>query len=245
MKTKIAKKKTSRLKEKIKNVTVIIVYHTFVARMKSFGPTALIPFKRKKLIDKQIEIIEKIFDKSNIIIAAGYGAYEIYKHIEEKYPESNIRVVENSNFNQSSPSETISLALNNTNNNNIFIIDGSLILEENAIRKINFNKNCTIFYDNNKSLDDAGLNVNEENKVEHFSFGASKGWSELIFLKYRRDINQLRDKLSHPINRKKFVFEILNNMIQFENMKIHGIANSSEMLKINNLYTYKEIERKK
>ena len=243
MKTKIKKLSKRNPKEKIKNITIIIVYHTFINRMKAFGPTPLIPLKRKLLIDKQIEIIDKVFDKYNIVIAAGYGAYDIYKHLSFKHNCNNIRVVENSNFNQSSPTETLSLALNNITTNNVLIVEGSLLINERAIRKIDFNKNSTIFYNTNNN-DEAGLNVGRNNKIEHFSFGASKGWSEVLFLKTRRDVEILKDKIAKGSNRKKFMFEVLNNIIENGQIKINGIEHNSQIVKINSLYTYNEIERK-
>ena len=97
--------------------------------MQSYGAIPLIPFRRKRLIDLQINSIKNVFNNFEVIICVGYDADKVCKYIKSKYQNLNIRIVENQLYDNSNSCEGVRLCLNNINNNKVIILDGSLLLD--------------------------------------------------------------------------------------------------------------------
>ena len=129
--TKAKKQKTEKCKEL---VSCILLADLPGYRMKSYGPTSLLPVKKARLIDHQIKAIRNAFEKIEIIICTGFESEKINKYIRTTYSDINVRVVENQLFTQTNSCESLRLALNNINNKNLFIIDGSLLFTNKALQ---------------------------------------------------------------------------------------------------------------
>lgn len=209
-------------------------------RMKSYGPTSLITFKNKKLIDIQIEAIKKSFKNFEIIICGGFDIDKIYKYIKNNYKNLNIRIVENQLFNNSNSCESMRLGLNNTNNDKIYIIDGCLLIYSDLFN-CNQKKSFVYIEENPCENLEVGINLDEENKIEQFAFGGSKIWSEILFLG-DKDILEYVRKTVHNIDFKnKFIFESLNEVIK-NNYDLSYVINKTPIKKINNIKTYHGIK---
>ena len=76
-------------------------------------------FNNKRLIDIQIEAIQKIFPLYEIIVCVGFDSEKVCKYIRQKYRNINIRIVENQIFSNSNSSESTRIALNNISNDKI------------------------------------------------------------------------------------------------------------------------------
>jgi hypothetical protein len=224
--------------------------HTFILtsdtpgyRMKSYGPTSLINFKTKKLIDTQIEAINKAFRKYEIILCCGFDVEKVCKYIRSQYHSINVRIVENQLYNNSNSCESVRLALNNTSNNKVFIIDGSLLFNCDLFKdKIN---ESHVYIEQNKHCEnlEVGININENNVIEFFSYGAINCWSEILYLHNKDSIETFRKIISSIDFKNKFIFEALNEFIKTRK-ELKYIQNKAPVTKVNNIKTYHEIKDK-
>jgi hypothetical protein len=223
-------------------VTVILLSDSPGYRMKSYGPTSLISISNKKLIDIQIEAIKQTFNNFEIVLCIGFDAEKTCKYVKSKYGNINIRIVENQLFKNSNSCESVRLSLNNTNNNKVLICDGNLLLNNNILSMVH-NANSCVFVESSPCVNlEIGLNIDEKNQVQYFSFGAYKIWSEVLYLDNYEIIETLRKIISLSEYKNKFIFEALNELIKTKH-KLQCLTNTNSVKKINNIKTYHSITR--
>ena len=220
-------------------ITIVILCDSEPYRMKSYGPISLLDINGEKLIDIQISYIKKFFKNNEIIICAGNSADKIHKYIKCKHKNLNIRIVENQNFNNSNSVESLRICLNNTLNNKILIFSGDLIIND-CLSLIDYKKNSIIIESNPCENLDIGVNIDENNKANYFSYGASKIWSEIIYFNGDDSIECLRKCISTNYNKNKFIFEILNDIIKIKN--ITCAINNNQIQKIKNIKAYHNVK---
>ena len=83
-----------------------------------------------KLLDKQINSINKKYAKNEIIICVGYQSHVIINHLHKNHKGKNIRIVENPNYLDTNSCESLRIIMNNIHNNRIIVIDGSMSVPE-------------------------------------------------------------------------------------------------------------------
>lgn len=247
MKTKIkyvtstrSTRKTVEKTEPKDLITVILLYDIETYRMKSYGPLPLINIGQKKLLDIQIEHIKKHFCNFELILCVGNDSDKIYKHIKNTYSDSNIRLVENQVHSNSNSCESIRLCLNNTMNSKILICNGDLILND-SLSIIEKDKTCVLTEEDPCENLEIGINTNELNLAEHFSFGANKTWSEILFIHNQENVEIIKKIISQNTYKNKFIFELLNEFIKLKN-NIKCISNKKRINKISNIKTYHKIK---
>lgn len=249
MKTKCivsAKKKIKDKKDK-KNtelITIILLCDSSGYRMKSYGPISLITIDDIKLIDLQIQCIKNVFENFEIILCVGFDAEKICKHIRSQYKDIRIRIVENQLHNVSNSCESLRLSLNNTANDKILICDGNLILNNGCLESIDINHSCVLTEKNPCDDLEIGLNINQDNIVQHLSYGATKIWSEIFFLNGIDIVESLRKVITKYDSKTRFIFESINELIKMK-YEIKCIANSSKIVKVNNIKMYHSIKGNK
>jgi hypothetical protein len=221
-------------------VTIILLCDSPGYRMKSYGPASLISLNEKKLIDLQIEAIQKIFTLYEIIVCVGFDGDKICKYIRQKYRNINIRIVENQIFNNSNSSESARIALNNTNNDKILICDGSLHFCADMLKQINLSQSSALTEYNKSDHLEIGANINESGDIEHFSYGASVAWSEICYLHNNDYIESLR-KILATFDKGRFIFEALNELVQTKH-QLKNVTNIYSIHKINNLKVYNKLK---
>lgn len=222
-------------------VTAIILCDLPGYRMKSYGPASLIQINKKLLIDIQIESIIKCFSNYEIIICTGFDSEKIVKHIRSKYKLCNIRIVENQIFSTCNSCEGVRIAINNTLNDKLLILDGSLLINKKTLGLIDIDRNCVITEHNPSENLEIGINMNTNNIAEYFSFGAYKTWSEILYISERNTIETLRKFLNAQESKKKFTFEAINDLIKHDH-QIYCIENKVPVYKINNVKTYHSVK---
>jgi NDP-sugar pyrophosphorylase family protein len=220
-------------------ITVILLCDNPGYRMKSYGPISLVPIGSKKLIDIQIESIKAIFPRCEIIVCLGFDCEKVCRYVRSKYSE-NIRIVENQLFATTNSCEALRLCLNNTNNNKILICDGNLLFSKHTMSMVDTNKPCALIEQDPSETLEIGVNVSK-NVAYFFSFGAKYIWSEILFLTGEDIIESLRKILSNTNNKTRFVFEVLNELINMK-YEIKTISNKKSIHKINNIKTYHSIK---
>lgn len=223
--------------------TFIIIADTPGYRMKSYGPTSLINFKNKKLIDIQIEAIAKTFKRYEIIVCCGFDVDKVYKHIRQNHSSINVRIVENQLYNNSNSCESTRIALNNTTNSKIFVIDGSLIFTHEVFK--NRIKDSHVYTESSVPCPnlEVGININEDDIIEFFSYGGIHCWSEILYLGNKENIEFFKKIVSNLDFKNKFIFEALNEFIKVKK-ELKYVSNSFPIKKINNIKTYHEIKDK-
>jgi hypothetical protein len=211
-------------------------------RMRSYGPTSLLNIRESRLIDMQIAEILKYFKNYEIILCTGFESDKITRYIKSKYKNINIRTVENQQFEETNSCETLRLALNNINNDSIFILDGNLIFDGKILLN-NINKPYILFEPENKTLE-IGININERGYTEYMGYGASNYWSEIIYLNDATIINSLSRHLSVNNFKRKFIFEAINSLIG-SRLNLTAIKNDNAVYKILGVKYYHQIKGNK
>lgn len=244
MKTK-AKKKTAKKSKSIKQednglITIILLCDNPGYRMKSYGPISLIDVtSTKKLIDLQIEAINKTFPNCEIIVCLGFDCEKVCKYIKTKH-RANIRIVENQMYTVTNSCESLRLCLNNTGNDRILICDGNLLFDKSTISLIDKKTPCVILESEPNQTLEIGVNVDKD-IAYFFSFGAKYIWSEIMFLTGKEMIESFRKILSNTHNKTRFVFEAINELINMK-YEIRTVQNKKSLYKINNIKTYHNIK---
>lgn len=242
-KQKNKKKRSSPKVEHKKLVSIILLSDSPGYRMKSYGPLSLISIGSKKLIDIQISAIKDTFNNFELILCLGFDADKVYKYVKNKYPNINIRIVENQLFNSSNSCEGLRLCLNNICNDHVLICDGNLILSSKALSLLDLQRSCILTESNPYHTMEIGLNCDKSNIVQHFSFGAKNIWSEIVFFNKQDTIESLRKILVNYDSKTRFMFEALNELLN-DNHEIKSINNKHQIIKVNNITTYHDIKDK-
>ena len=242
MKTKcitnnIPNKTTSEL------MTIILLCDSPGYRMKSYGPLPLISIANKKLIDLQIAAIQQTFVNHEIILCVGFDSEKICKYIRTNYNKVNIRIVENQLFNSCNSCESARLALNNTTNDKVLVCDGNLLLNSKSLSLIKLDETCVLIETNPSDNLEVGININEMQNAEYFSFGAKTIWSEILYLHNFETIEVFRKIVISQDTKSKFLFEALNELIKTKH-KIKCVPNKHKLQKISNIKTYHTIRKK-
>jgi hypothetical protein len=220
--------------------TFIIIADTPGYRMKSYGPTTLINLNNYKLIDIQIDSIKSCFNNFEIIICCGSDSEKVYKHIKNHHADKSIRIIENQIYNNSNTCESLRLAINNTSNDKIYVLDGKLLIYPDLFK--NRLDNSFVYIEDNPCENlEVGVNINEDNNIEHFSYGASKIWSEILYIGEKNTLEQFRKIISNIDFKNRFIFEALNELLKIKT-DLGYVVNISPLTKINNIKTYHAVK---
>jgi hypothetical protein len=236
-------KKNRQKRQPESQITFILLCDMPGYRMKSYGAIPLLNIENKKLIDIQIETINNKFPNSEIIVCTGFESEIVCRYVKLNHKKHKIRIVENQIFNHCNSCESLRLCLNNAIENKIFIIDGSLLLYEGIFDEFDLSTSCLMVESNPHSNLEIGVNINENNLVEHFSFGTKNIWSEIMFLSDTYSIECLSKILSNIDFKNKLVFEALNELIKYK-CKLKYVVNKKQLVKLNNIKTIKELRIK-
>lgn len=246
IKTKIQKRDITKKKSNIPQkhdslVSIVLLCDSPGYRMRSYGPLSLILVNNLKLIDIQISAIKSAFKNFELILCLGFDCEKVCKYVKTKYNNLNIRVVENQLYNSSNSCESLRLALNNICNDKILICDGNLLINKSSLGLIDINKSCALIEKYSCGTLEIGLNIDNYNIAQFFSFGAKYTWSEIIYLNGKDVVESLRRTIVNYESKNRFIFEAINEVINM-NFNIHCIVNEHKLTKINNIKTYHKIK---
>ena len=191
------------------DMTIIILSAGIGGRIKSNEPRSLIKIGTKTLIEHQIDVINNNIDNQEIIGVFGYAIEKIIKKISGK-----LRVVENQVYNETNNSESLRLAVNNTNKKNILFFHGDLYFNDKVLSNLNFKKSF-LLVDNKGMIKPKEIGVTiQNNKATMLSYGLPTKWCQLAFItgKELKILKNILYKLQGS-QKKLLSFEIINNMI--------------------------------
>ncbi len=122
----MAKRLNQRVKIDKRLVSFAILYDQQSSKSKNQQLQMAMVDHQLKLLDKQINSINKKYAKNEIVICVGYQSHIVINHLHKNHNGKNIRIVENPNYLDSNSCESLRIIMNNIHNNRIIIIDGSI-----------------------------------------------------------------------------------------------------------------------
>ena len=191
------------------DMAVIILSAGVGSRIKSNEPRSLIKIGNKTLLEHQIDLINNNLSNHEIIGVFGYAIDKIVRKAHGK-----IRIVENQLYEDTNNSESLRLAVNNTDKKNIMFFHGDLYFNDAMFKSVDFKKSFLIV-DRKEMMKQKEIGVTiQNNKATILSYGLSTKWCQLAFIT-GKELKILRNVLSklHGSQKKMLSFEIINKMI--------------------------------
>lgn len=226
---------TRKTKSSQKLVTVVLLYHSFISRMKSMGNIAMINISsNKKIVDHHIECIQEAFENVEIIISAGYEAQKIQSYISKSYRHVNVRCVENVMYEETGLCESLRLAVNNTNNDNILVINGNVFFDRNNLKNMDL-KQCQAMITKSDGTNlDIGVNLDGKNmSIEYICYGAmGSKWCEIFYIHSGNSAVEFRKALASRDFKNKVLYEIVNLLVGNKKISIQPVEANKTIRKI-------------
>lgn len=187
-----------------KNLSVIILASRFRLRMKLHGICCNYKsYDGVFLLDHQVKTIRSVYPNADIVVVTGYETDKIAKR------RNGFRIVENQLYGDTNEVEDVRLGLNNVIYDNVLVINGDVWFNSAAITTPIFS---SVVFDSLNQLKnyDVGLTIFEE-KATILAFNLNRVWANLTLF----CSNELRllQSLCTRINGRKFLFEIINDII--------------------------------
>lgn len=192
-------------------------------RIKSKEPKALLRVGDKSLIERQLEILWTIYPKADILVAVGYRAAEVRQQLKD-YP---VRFIYNPLYETTNVAFSLNLGVQAAISHNCLIVYGDLIFNENAVRTITVGKSKILIDSNNLfNEDEAGLIVDEKDKVTNLSFGLPQKWAQIVYLE-GKELDLFRSACYNENSQRWFGYELLNEVINNDGIfEAHSIPSS-------------------
>lgn len=221
-------------------ITIVLFSENHGYRMKSYGPVSLIKIGGKTILETQIEAIKASFYNFEIIVCSGFETQKTVNFIKEKFPEVNIRVVENQVHFNTNCCESARLCLNNTSNDKILFCSGFNLLRPFHLKGLNLDF-CSVITQENNSDGAFEINaISNNGSLEQLSLGLkSDFWTEMFFVSGRNAIKSFYNILSAPDYKNRFLFEAINDVASKHDFATFKVE--TPVHKINNIKTFKRI----
>ena len=124
------------VKEDVPFTTVILLSENHGHRMKSYGPVSMLKIGTETLLEKQVRAIKNVLKNFEIVLCCGFETFKTVQYVKGRFPNLNIRVVENQLHYNSNCAESARLCLNNTMNNRILFCNGGLHLKTDQLAAV-------------------------------------------------------------------------------------------------------------
>jgi choline kinase len=188
-----------KIKSEINDKTTFIILCAKKSNRKGYKNVPLTLINNETLIDHQINIINKNYGESDIIIVSGFEQDKLINHIHsKKYP--NVRIAENQNYKMSSVLDGWRMGLNLALRQDTYIIHGDRIFDESCIINEGNKNTHILIHDVDKNNYDFGLSF-EGNKFVNISYGLPNVWSEIFFIN-KSDFNVTRNLINNCSEKK-------------------------------------------
>lgn len=214
-------------------INALIIASEITKGMKSVGPRSMLDIAgNTKIIDQQIHYLKSINKNINITIAAGYEYEKVQQYIQKKY--KNINIIYNPDYKNTNEATNIALYINkNPNIENLFIINGGVLLKKDSIPNQIFKKNISTIFLLNSIKNNFNLGCNNTQCVEYIFYDLEKPWSECVYLN-KQYIEALQKLFAQQNTEQMYIFEAINYILNYDNMNICYI-NKKNIMKISNL----------
>jgi choline kinase len=230
------KKHIKKIHEKIEDIIIYVIIPSagFGRRMKSYGCKSLLNIKNEKLIDIQINLINKNLPNNEIILITGFDTERLMNN-----SPNNIIKIENEKYYENNVVRSIDIGLRATkDNDHILIVFGDILFNEFVLENINFSES-SIIISNHMSDNEVGCNINEKGYLEYMMFDLPNKWGHIVYLTAKELL--LFKKLTwNKQSDKKFCFEIINEIIN-QGGKFKCLVNKN--IKIMDIDTSKDLQK--
>ncbi len=230
----MAKRLNQRVKIDKRLVSFAILYDQQSSKSKNQQLQMAMVDHQLKLLDKQINSINKKYAKNEIVICVGYQSHIVINHLHKNHNGKNIRIVENPNYLDSNSCESLRIIMNNIHNNRIIIIDGSMSVPERVYNKLTL-EGCHVVVSKEKN-DNAniGANISSGDRIEYLSYGGCQECKNILVLCNPRAIHYMKKVMATGEYKNKFIFEILNELISLKYI-IKAIQVKDKISQISNM----------
>lgn len=186
------------------NLTAIILAAGEATPIKYFGAhrsTALIG--ENYLLGHQINAIKKRFgDIGDIIVCGGYEIEQV-----EKIIPGYIRLITNDRYAETGPVYSLKLAMRATLTNSVLVVAGDLFFTHEDL----FCSSDSYITEADMGKEKVGLIAGE--KLSHMEYGLPRKFGQIAYFN-QDDTNKLRKLLGEIDVEKKYLFEIINCLVQ-------------------------------
>ncbi len=177
-------------------------------RMRSYGPRSLLQINNKTLIQYQIDHIKEAFPQSDIILVCGFDATKLMNNV----PKHTV-CIENERYTETNVVRSIGMGLRAAMNDNILIVYGDLVFNENAL-EFPTDKSC-IIYDSDQSWineNEVGCTVNGDS-LENIFFGLTNRWCQILYLT-GKELSIMKNIAFDRQKEKLYGWEVINEIME-------------------------------
>jgi len=179
-------------------------------RMRSYGAKCLLPIINETILERQIRMIKSYFENPEIILIVGFEADKIMNVISR-----DIISIENERFEETNVVRSLAVGLRAARNRKIMVINGDLVFADNTFENLILDKSFT-FTSDVMHQREVGLVYNSY--VENIMYDLPVKWGQILFTS-NNDSDMLKKYSLVKENENKFIFEIINMMIE-KNLKL-------------------------
>lgn len=175
------------------------------SRMKGAGCKPLLKLGYKRLIDYQLESINKLFNKKNIIVVSGFESEKVINYLDQK-----VINIENDRFELTNVVKSISIGLKACLSNSVIIIYGDLFFTKQAINHAYRNQSFVVL---SKTMKDNEVGCTINNGIlENMFYELPKKWGQIVYFTGKELL--LLKKIVHKKEyEKSYGYEIINKVI--------------------------------
>lgn len=221
------------------DISIIIPAAKYGRNLKGYGNKSLLKTGNITLIEKQLNIIQNVYPKADVVIIINDDGCKIRKIVHTNYP--HVRFVYNPNISETNILYSIGLGLYNILHNRLIIIPGDIVFDIDTIKDITHGNSKTLIdTQHNISKHKVGI-ITINNLVSNYCYDIPTKWGQIIYLAN----NELKLFESIATNKdfaNKYFHEGLNQIIE-KGGKIYGFTPPSYFLL--EIDTPQDIERLK
>jgi choline kinase len=234
--------------DNFKEFSIIIPVAGIGKRMKSYGPKCLILLDNTNILGRQLNILQELYPKSDIVIVTGFEHNKINNFVNEwKFKRvlgsKEVKTIHNKHYEDNNVAKSISIATEYCDKNKYLIVYGDLVFNKETLSEIEWDKSGVLLDKNHQFYkDEIGILKNED-KISTFCYGSDIKWSQICYLE-ENEMESYLNFMDDENRNKFFSFEIFNLMLEegidFQeyyspNSKIVEVDYSKDITKARNL----------
>lgn len=213
------------------------------SRMKVAGAKPLIYIKDKRIIDRQIETINQVFNKKNIIVVCGLESDKVMNYLGNRTIN-----VENEHYEETNVSRSIALGLRACQSDSVVIIYGDLFFTKNAINHAYRNQSFIVTV-NTMSENEVGC-IQNHSILENIYYELPNKWGQIAYYT-GKELSLLKKIVFNRENNKMYGYEIINKIIDLggifrviepPNTYIQDIDTAKDLITVENYLNGKTTE---
>lgn len=214
---------------------IIIPAAGMSTRMKALGSKPLVYVKDKRLVEYQIDIINKVFNRKNIFIVSGLDSDRVMNFVGNRAIN-----LENEKYDETNVGRSIAIGLRASQANSVIVIYGDLFFTYNAINH-QYKNSSFIVMSNTMSKNEVGCTHNN-GILENLYYDLPNKWGQITYFT-GNELALLKKVVFNRENNKMFGYEIINKIIDMggefkikipQNCYIQDIDTAKDLLNVEN-----------